>query len=464
MIRSLARLLGLFILGASPLRAEIPMTFWVWNHSAGVSSKEGDAFRKAHIACLYWHVADLRWQGNAWKVEGEMQPLPKVDAIEVVPVFRLHAEAESSKGDFSKLGKRLGDYARRFGSREIQIDYDCPDSELTQYANDLKGCRAELQHIRLTATALAGWIDHPAFKELELSVDGLSPMFYDLETDKPDDVQRNRFAPIADFNRDVYWIEKWGKCHVPWNAGLPCFARVSLFDASGGVIGHLRHWNWEALIFNPALRLTGASEGCAVLDVTRPDAIERTELRPGERIAVREPVRSELAALAKAAARVGAARIIWFRLSDGGSQTPFGIAMLRALANGSVPETQLRLAHDDKGRWILHNDGPADMLPRVAGRFGQNDRGWQLEVDADVRGVFRDASPGDFSQVAGFAEPENVDSFPVPVDQAKRLTFWFAGLPAGESLQTGVIPLDNSTHHEWKLRWRVDGGSWQSFE
>jgi hypothetical protein len=119
---------------------------------------------------------------------------------------------------------------------------------------------------------------------------------------------------------------------------------------------------------------------------------------------------------------------------------------------------------DAMGRWILRNDGPGDLLPRVTGRFGAEDRGWQLEVEADKPGAFRDASPGEFAQVAAFRDPESAQPLRVPVDQAERLTFWFGRLPAGESLRTGVIPLDNATRSESKWRWRVDGGPWRSFE
>jgi len=462
--RFFASLLGLWLGSAAMVSAGTPMSFWVWNHPGALPPSERESLRKADVARLYWHVADLHWEKGAWKPGGEISAPLRVEGLEVVPVFRLHAEAASASGDFETLGRQLASYLGQFGISQVQIDYDCSDASLARYAEGLQRCREKLRPAQLTATALAGWIDRKAFPALERAVDGLFPMFYDLEPDTPAAVREGRFAPIANLSQNLEFLKRWRRCSVPWTAGLPCFSRLSLFAPGGELLGHVRTWDWDSVIFNPAFRLQTASADFTHLRVLADVRFGQTAIHRGEQLVARETAPRDLALLAKAAAEAGAAGVIWFRLPDGSPQTSVSIGMLRTLVDGAVPAPRLHLSWDSKGRLLLANDGPADLLPRIAGRFGVEDRGWQLEVEADRAGAFQGASAGEFVQVLGFRDVDGERPVRVSLDQAQRLTFWFGSLPGGESLRTGVIPLDKPGHSESKWRWRVDGESWRSFD
>ncbi len=437
------------------------MSFWVWDQ-ASLSPADLKPLQEAKVTRLYWQVGDLRWEKGSWRARGPIRPLPQVPAIGLVPVFRLAAGRESATGDFAALGRQLAEYAAQFSVEEVQIDYDCPDASLARYAAGLARCRAALRSRRITATALAGWPRLAAFADLCRAVDELFPMFYDLDPDQAAEVRNGRFAPLVDEARDLSRIAAWKDCPIPWSAGFPSFDRLSLFNADGTLDGHLRSWSWRDLIFSAALPAPSeASTSVTLWKIDRSAQLGSTRVAPGQSLVLRMPDPLTLERLAQAAIQAGARQIVWFRLPDGGAQTVTSVSALTNIIEGKKTAFRLLLKADAKGRWLLLNEGPTDLLPRVTGRFGPQDRGWQLEIDAPAPGVFLGANAGEFVQVGGFQKPETSDPPRVPVESAQRLTFWFDHLSAGESLQTGVILLNEDSTLRSKLRWRVDGGPWQ---
>jgi hypothetical protein len=115
------------------------------------------------------------------------------------------------------------------------------------------------------------------------------------------------------------------------------------------------------------------------------------------------------------------------------------------------PATKLTLRRDGD-KLVLTNEGPCDLPPRIVGD-GPQDRGYELEVEG-TGPVFREAVPGDFWRVAGHIHPDSDHPNLTAVGFATRLTFWFAALPAGQSLSTGLFQL-NPAAEGTSLRYRI---------
>ncbi len=435
------------------------ISFWVWHRTKELTTAEQQKLSAAGVNRLYWHVGDLRREESAW--QGELRTPPRVEAIEVVPVIRLGAGPETARDEatFDDLAELLADYARATNSTEIQIDYDCPDRLLQNYAKLLRKTAVSLEPVRLSATALAGWPDVPGFSEVAAAVDALFPMFYDLRTDHPEQVRSGVVEPIVSAATLSTKIPRWQDCGVEWWAGLPAYARVSIFDPDGRLSGHLLNWDWDELIFHPSLRLRESSPtGVSLLDVFRDDRLGDAAITAEQTVAIRLPDVAALAAAANAARSAGGRGIAWFRLSDTNAQSMLKITELTAISDGRQPVGELGLFSDDRGRLVLKNQGDGTLLPRFQGLEGPNDRGRKLDVELVDGGTFLVGSAGEFLRVAGHRGVRSPTPERVPPDRAERLSFWFAGLGAGESLRTGVIRRMNDSS---RLRWRVDDGAWQ---
>ena len=86
------------------------------------------------------------------------------------------------------------------------------------------------------------------------------------------------------------------------------------------------------------------------------------------------------------------------------------------------------------------NDSDLDLPPRC----DASGRGYGLELELPGGGPgWREALPGDFYRVTGhvFNAPPEGKPVPVAIPLARRLTFWFAGLPAHAALTTGLVQL-----------------------
>ncbi len=434
------------------------LSFWVWGRTESLESTQVEALEAAGVGALFWHVADGQLGADGWELRPTTMGPPRAGGIEVVPVIRLEAGARSvdDPARYEELARLVGGLVERLGARRLQIDFDCPDPLLGKYAEMLVAIRREAGVESLSATALAGWPGVTGFGKLAESVDGLFPMFYDLRADGAQDVAAGRFEAMIDAG-DL--IERWGGCAVPWWVGLPAFARVTIFEKSGKLVGHPRRWDWDELIFHPDLRpRVGGDVGTMVADVVRDSRLGDVGLERGQVVVARFPERAGLAAAARGALEAGAVGVVWFSLPEDGSLR--GVAELAGVARGETGEVVARVTLDARGRLELTNVGTASLPPRWLGRMGATDRGWQLEVETG--GGFRFASAGEFVRVAGHRDPEEVVPERVPVGEAERLTFWFSRLGAEESLRSGVVELRDLGSDD--LRWRLDGGDWHSVE
>lgn len=455
--RMRSMIIAVWLIAVSIQAAEPDVAFWVWHRATDISSIERDQLTNAGCKTLYWHTGMIAVRKGVWAGDGGWlapESNPSSTKLRCVPVLRgIIGGLKSLPKEPDGLIRLLQRARERWNADEVQLDFDCPDRLLGNYAAQLARCREAIKPARLSITALAGWAAQPDFGALQASVDELLPMFYDLEPDTPEQARNGSFEPLLDATVFARHLKAWQHCETPWRVGLPCFARVSLFDPDGRSRGHLRDWSWDQIVFHGALRdvpLQGA--GLHALEVTQQTRLHATDLLQGQKLVVREVDLTVARQCARQAHESGARGLVWFRLPA--ESTPAGWSLTQALSlSTDAPRLQLRV---EKDALVLSNNGASDLPPRFAAQPDQQ-RGWQIEIETnDSSAVFREIVPGDFASVTPGSE----------LNRATRLTLWFANLKAGTIRRAPLFQLAPGTAIA-RLRWRCLGDSdnvpWQSF-
>jgi len=442
-----------WLLVSSAVGADV-CSFWVWHRCDPLRTEERKALTEMG-GSLLWHVGELDLASGASPARWRWRDaLPEAGAVPVVRLNLSGAEPFKEAGLVESLAG-LADAPGR-----LQIDCDCPDRLLHEYARFLGDLRKRVPH--LSATALAGWSGHAAFRALQESVERLDVMFYDLAPDAPHIGPKNPPNPLLDERVFGGQLAAWQGCKVPWRAGLPNFSRVTVFDATGCFLGQIRNWTWDEVIFQPRLKFICApAPGLLLLQASGDLVMAETPIKTGTFVVVRWVDRDVLVRALAVVKKGASSGLVFFRLPDSSDPSGWSLSQLRELMEGRGETAKLRLRKVGEG-FVLQNISAADLPPRLAGA-GSGDRGYALEIEAPAR-VWREAGAGDFWRVAAHADPDT-KPVAVPVSFATRLTFWFSRLKAGESLKTGLIQLapDTDLH---QIRYRIQPGDqeWKHLE
>lgn len=437
---SLLRLGLLLWLAAGLAAAEPPspaLSYWVWHRSEALRPEEIAGLQAQGVKTLFWNVGELQLRDGAWRWNAAPRAAADLGApFQVVPVVRMTAIHKAPLATArAVLLDQLAAAANPAG--ELQIDFDCPDRLLGAYAAFLTELRARVP--QLSITALARWSERPEFGELQRSVAGIAPMFYDLQADPTGVGAFNLPPPLLDPEQTGAALKRWSRCAIPWRAGLPSFARLTVFEAGGNSRGQIANWRWEDVCFQPGLRAAGTPRlGVTLLRADRDLRVAGTALREGEFLAARVTDRAALAQLCAQALQAGAVGVTLFRLPDGTAAAGPTLRDLGRLGSADAPRLVLRWSGPNQLE--LANVGAVDLAPRLGGQKDDRDRGYALELDAPGA-LFREAEAGQFWRVAAHSDPDTSKPKPAPVALATRLTFWFSDLPAGARRQSGLLQL-----------------------
>lgn len=437
------------------------LDFWVWHRAQPLKEEERAPLKSLGVKTLYWHVGEMEIRSGQWRWKAppkEIQGL--AEGIRVVPVVRLNCEERQPfpAASLAHLQEELAPVAGKGGS--LQLDFDCPDRLLPDYATALREIRQAVPH--LSITALAGWPRTAGFAAITGAVEEIAPMFYDLQADPTGVTVEAPPPPLLDPAQFEAVLQPWKACPIPWRAGLPAFARLTVFDRTGHSRGQIPNWDWDDLCFHKSLHTLAPTRlGVTLL---RPDADVRVASTPvlkDEIVASRFTDRAALAQAISLARAAGSAGIILFRLPDGTAPAGCSLGDLAELTSATQPSLIVR--RTAAGQFELVNDSPVDLPPRLSGEKSDRDRGYALEIDAPAP-VFREALAGDFWRVTSHAQPDAKKPVPVMVPLATRLTYWFSQVRGHEVLQSGLLQLAPEVSLD-ALRYRVlDGataGEWK---
>ena len=438
--------------------------YWVWHRAIPLTARERAELATQNVERLFWNVGEMENRTGTWAWKAAPRGLANVaDGFQVVPVVRLTSRSNDpfAPAALSGLCAALRGVAGESG--RVQIDFDCPDRLLGEYAEALQVARKSVPH--LSITALAEWPQKPGFKALTESVEEIAPMFYDLQRDPTGVSASAPPPPLLDPKQVAGALREWSTCPIPWRAGLPTFARLTVFDRSGLSRGQIPNWNWDDFCFHKSLRALAPTKlGVTLFRADADTRVSATPIAKDEIVASRFTDRAALAKAATLAREAGASGILLFRLPDGSDPSGWSLGDLGRLASRERPRLVLRQTSAEQLELV--NDSPFDLEPRLSGEKGDRDRGYALEVDATAP-LFREALAGDFWRVTSHARPDSPQPAAVAVPLATRLTFWFSQLRAGGRLQTGLLQLAPGARIE-NLRYRVVGcdgaGAWKAIE
>jgi hypothetical protein len=459
MRHSLQRVL---ILTIAAIASAIPLAssahdvrYWVWQRDDPLDEQELAELEAQKIDTIYWQVGELENTRETWHWKARFNfPSSNTAHTRFVPVVRLVSREQQPFSDESITALLASLSSASANHDELQLDYDAPDRLLPDYAGALKRIHGLVS--RLTIAALPHWSRADYLKLLEPNVDELLPMLYDFEAEP---VLKNQSPlPLISPEKISKLIESWRACRKPWRAGLPVFARLSVYDVNQKLRGQIRNWNWDELCFNRSFQMAnGGQFGASILRATKSTSIANTPIHPGDEVIVREVDRTALRNAIGAASRTGAQGIVFFRLPDSTSSSGWSLHQLGHLE--ARPRLILRKPADSE-TLELSNAGDGDFEPR----FGRNEMdtgGCALEIEAATP-IFREAQAGDFASLDAF-----VGDKPAKVPFATRLRFRFAQLRATENLRTGLIQLAPGADFR-QTRYRIlnieGAASWKSLE
>lgn len=408
--------------------------YWVWHRSGDLKPAEIENLRQAETKKLCWQAVECGWKSGKWDAVRIAAPMAEIDGVEITPVFRIRPEpaflgSPDAVESFARIFRNWADGGKISG---LQLDFDCPARLLGPYGKFLRELGRRLAPVKVSITALASWPGNPEFDQLAHSVSAMAPMFYDLQSDKPEDVLKGRFRPMADL-KTIELIRGWSGCPVPWLAGLPNFERISVFNPDGSLSGHLRGWTHDDLFFNEGTKPVAHGDGITTYETGAAISLAGTPVKAGSMIVYRRPEAAALEKLSQAAADAGAAGVIYFALPGPGIQAAFSATHL---AGKSSPQPEVIIR--ENGSVVLTNRGPADLSANP------EDGAWTLVLESETAGAFRSGGSGKFARVTVVGE--------LPAELATRVGLHFSKLSAGESISSGPMVV-----HPKQVLWSVPG-------
>jgi hypothetical protein len=429
--------------------------YWVWQRDDSLDEQELTELAAQKIDTIYWQIGELENIGATWRWKARFNfPSSGTTRIHFVAVVRLVSHEHQPFSDASVTALLASLSAVSTKHDELQLDYDAPDRLLADYAGALNRIHGLVP--RLTIAALPHWSRADYLKLLEPNVDELLPMLYDFEAEPV--LKDQSPLPLISPEKISRLVEAWRACRKPWRAGLPVFARLSVYDANQKLRGQIRNWNWDELCFNRSFQMAnGGQFGASILRATRSTSIANTPIHPGDELIVREVERAALQNAISTALRAGAQGVVFFRLPDSTASSGWSLHQLGHLEAG--PRLILRKPADSE-RLELSNEGDGDLESRFASNVA-NAGGYAVELEAATP-IFREAQRGDFASVDAFAGEKSAK-----VPFATQLRFQFSQLRAKENLRTGLIQLAPGADFR-QTRYRVlnveGGSSWKSLE
>lgn len=416
-----------FIFGATvKTGCGLDLRYWVWQRDDPLDDTEIAELAAQKVQTIYWQVGEIENNGETWHWKARFHfPAADEGGIHFVPSVRLVSREDRpfSGGSVANLLTRLAPVVR--DADELQLDYDAPDRLLPDYSAALNQIH-QVAH-KVTITALPHWSRPDYLPMLQQSVDELLPMLYDFEAEPvlKDDSPLPLIAP------EKIWklIQDWRHCGKTWRAGLPVFARLSVYGSNRKLRGQIRNWNWDEVCFHPGFQLVRRSEfGTSLLLATKQTTVANTAIKPGEQLVVREADRSLLRDAIAAAERAGAQSVVLFRLPDSSASSGWSLHQLGHL--DAQPRLLAQYAADTQSLELV-NSGDGDLEPR----FGSKTPGYALELESDAA-IWREAHPGDFAGLTSLAG-DKLSAIPF----ATWLQFRFSQIRAHQKITTGLIQL-----------------------
>lgn len=192
------------------------------------------------LDALHFLAAEIRFKAGVPKIE---KFEPEWSALKSYPgrvglVLRIHASAagtgwaEDACHAVVVLATEMTAHwtARSRPPDEIQIDYDCPESKLADYAGLLSTLKIGLPDIPIRVTALPSWLKRPEARMLLSQSPGYVLQVHSLHLP-----YQGRAATLINETEAREAVSRAAGLGVPFRVALPTYSCVVLFDEADKV-------------------------------------------------------------------------------------------------------------------------------------------------------------------------------------------------------------------------------------
>jgi len=217
----------------SPLTREA----YVWQQTSTPALDEAVRIALPELESLSFHAADIRFQRSIADVQKFPVPwsILKKSGKPVSLVIRIYADLLQPSIEqidpLRDLVHELLGAVREVGldCREIQLDYDCPDSQVALYAKFIRDLQRAVPEVRLPITALPSWLKSPDFPELAASAGEYILQVHSLSLPKPNEKSITLFDPTAAWKA----VDRATQVGLPFRLALPTYRCTVVMDARG---------------------------------------------------------------------------------------------------------------------------------------------------------------------------------------------------------------------------------------
>ena len=156
-------------------------------------------------------------------------------AIRINPYSGSFDKDAPASQSIHRIIKKVLEKARDAGFKpsEIQIDYDCAESNLAGYRQWIQALKKSFHSHPITITALPSWMNRRQFKKLARDCDGYVLQVHSLE--KPNSIQEK--VQLCNPTRAIKWVQQAERFRVPFRVALPTYGYLVAYDQQGQFIG-----------------------------------------------------------------------------------------------------------------------------------------------------------------------------------------------------------------------------------
>lgn len=312
---------------------------YVWQDPARNEVREAVEATRSSFDSLHFRAAEFRWTGDSFAAEDVItDTLPEPRAGLVVRIGQSAARLEWNDARCRVIESRIASLAR-LGPREIQCDYDCPQSRLADYRRLLQRLRQAAGTIPVVPTTLPSWLEEEEFAALAEESPNYILQVHSLSLPESPD----REVVLLDSALARRSVEKAAGLGVPFRVALPTYGCEVWFDGAQRVIEVISEDRGpEGLV--PAHRSYGYADPAAAAALVEGWMKNRPD---------------------------GLSGLVWYRLPVAGDRRNWPWPTLRKVMRGEVPTPHLQIEAPASGGDVAlanHGDAPARLPQRLIAR------------------------------------------------------------------------------------------------
>lgn len=225
-----------------PRPAPLPQRAYVWQRDWSAPVAAAIARGKDNLAGFVVLGAEIEWIDRTaravkpnldWRALRECRR-PVGLAVRVVRSMAAMAQDDGSAPFICETAQALVNTARAAGvtPREIQLDFDCAQKQLTPYANWVRAVRDAIQPVPLVITTLPSWLGEHDFLPLVRETGR-----YVLQVHSLPSLESQTVPALCDPVLARKWVARSAALGVPFEIALPTYRYRAGYDAAGKFIG-----------------------------------------------------------------------------------------------------------------------------------------------------------------------------------------------------------------------------------